>query len=116
MPVERALTAYQKERLNCAQSVLKGFQVRKNIPDGAVLDAARLGGGRAENGVCGALHVALTLAADPSVRERVRTEFMAAAGSEKCRDIRGTDQVPCAECVRLAASLLVKHEGGPGPA
>jgi hypothetical protein len=116
MPVERAMTAYQKERLNCAQSVMKGFQVQKNLPDQELQAAARLGGGRAENGVCGALHVALALAADPAVREKVRNDFMAAAGSEKCRDIRSAGQVPCAECVRLAASLLVRHEGGGNPA
>ena len=42
MPVERAMTAYTKERLNCAQSVLRGFQQRQNIGEGKCREIRRV--------------------------------------------------------------------------
>ena len=107
MPVERALTAYKKERLNCAQSVLRAFQQHRNIREEDIIHARRLGGGQAEDGLCGALYAALQLAGDPPVRRRLRDAFVASAGSDKCGEIG----VSCVECVRLAVSLLVEHGG-----
>ena len=109
MPVERAMTAYTQERLNCAQSVLRGFQHRYNLSEEQIVEARRHGGGRAEEGMCGALYAALSLAGDSPVRECVRTAFTKRVGAEKCREIKSTTHVPCHECVRLAASLLVEH-------
>ncbi len=109
MPVERAMTAYTQERLNCAQSVLRGFQHRHTISEEQIVDARRHGGGRAEEGMCGALYAALSLVDDPPVRERVRADFTKSVGSEKCREIKRDMRIPCHECVRLAASLLAEH-------
>ncbi|MFO7534111.1 MAG: C-GCAxxG-C-C family (seleno)protein [Kiritimatiellia bacterium] len=113
MPVERALSAYQKERLNCAQSVLRAFQPHRNIPEEDILKAKIHGGGRAEAGLCGALHAALQLVDKPDVRQNVRDAFVASAGSDKCREIRRAARIPCVECVRIAASLLVEHVDTP---
>jgi hypothetical protein len=107
MPVERALTAYQKERLNCAQSVLRAFQPHPNISEQDILHAKNLGGGRAEEGLCGALYSALRLTVEPSARQKLRDAFVAGAGSDKCQEIRRAGRIPCVECVRLAAHLLV---------
>jgi hypothetical protein len=106
MPVERALNAYKKERLNCVQSVLRAFQPHPNISDEDILHARHHGGGRAEEGLCGALYAALRLTDDPGTRQRMREEFVTQAGSDKCREIRRAARIPCVECVRLAASLL----------
>ena len=114
MPVERAMTAYTQERLNCAQSVLRGFQHRYNLREEQIVEARRHGGGRAEEGMCGALYAALSLASDPPVRERVRAAFTKSVGSEKCREIKRATRVPCHECVRLAASLLAEHTPATG--
>ncbi len=111
MPVERAINAYKKERLNCAQSVFRAFQPRRNIPEEDILQARNLGGGRAEAGLCGALYAALQLADEPLVRQKVREEFVAQAGSDKCREIRRSAYIPCVECVRIATHLLVEHIG-----
>ena len=108
MPVERALTAYKKEHLNCAQSILRGFQPHRNIHEEDIVNAKHLGGGEAEAGVCGALYAALQLVGDPPVRQRLRDAFVAAAGSDKCGEIG----ISCVECVRLAASLLVEQDDG----
>jgi len=107
MPVERALNAYKKERLNCAQSVMRAFQPHPNITDEDILHAKHLGGGRAEEGLCGALYSALRLTDEPPARQRLRDAFVAETGSDKCREIRRAGRVPCVECVRLAAHLLV---------
>jgi hypothetical protein len=109
MPVERAMTAYKKERLNCAQSVLRAFQEHRRISDEEIALARNHGGGRAENGLCGALHASLTLTDDPSFRDHLRSAFVARAGAETCREIRRAARLPCIDCVRLAAGLLAEH-------
>lgn len=109
MPVERAMTAYQGKRLNCAQSVLHAFRESHHITDDEIHQANGLGGGRAEAGLCGALHAALRLTRDSADKERLKTAFVAKSGSEKCREIRRTSRIPCSECVHLAASLIVEH-------
>jgi hypothetical protein len=113
MPVERALTAYQKERLNCAQSVLRAFQSHRNIPEDDIAEAKFHGGGRAEGGLCGALYAALKLVPEPEARQRVRDAFVAVAGADTCREIKRTARTPCVECVRIAARLLVDHGVAP---
>lgn len=109
MPVERALSAYQKERLNCAQSVLRAFQTHRNIPEDDIIKAKLHGGGRAEAGLCGALHAALQLVDEPESRRGLRDAFVAAAGADTCREIKRIARTPCVECVRIAASLVVDH-------
>ena len=111
MPTERALHAYQNERLNCAQSVLHAFRACHAIPDEAIVQAKALGGGRAEGGVCGSLFAALLLVRDPVAQQRLRDAFIAKAGSDKCREIKQVHRFPCAECVRLAASLVAEQSG-----
>jgi hypothetical protein len=109
MPVERATVAFKERRLNCAQSVLHAFQPLRAISDDEILQAKGLGGGRAEAGACGALHAALMLADSPDVRQRFREAFVAAAGSDTCREIRQAKQLSCLECVQLATRLLAEH-------
>lgn len=110
-PVERALRAYTQERLNCAQSVLRGFQHDRALPEEQIVQAKPLGGGRAEQGRCGALHIALTLAQSDEVRQTLAAAFAEQAGSQQCREIRTAKRLACVQCVELAATLLVQHEG-----
>lgn len=105
-PIEKTLIAYSKERLNCAQSVLKGFQAVFNIPEERIVEAKAHGGGRAEKGRCGALHSALTLAKDGEEKARMACAFSEAAGAESCREIKKIGKFSCADCVELAAKLL----------
>ena len=46
------------ENLNCAQSVLKGFQKEFNITETEIENFRAWGGGRAEGGICGAVFAA----------------------------------------------------------
>lgn len=106
MPVERAVHAYRHERLNCAQSIFRAFQASGKVDEEQIAAARAHGHGRAEAGLCGALHAALQLACDPAQRDRVRASFVAEAGSDQCREIRRSGRVPCVDCVRLAARLI----------
>jgi len=105
-PVHRANEAYAKDKLNCAQSVLKGFQVELGISDERISAAKALGGGRAENGRCGALHAALSLADGEEAKSRLACAFSETAGAEACREIKRLGKLNCAACVELAAKLL----------
>ena len=112
MLVQRALAAFKTERLNCAESILRAFQQQMGLSEQTIQQATQLGGGRAEEGRCGALHAVLILIDDEGMRSSVREAFVTRAGAEKCRDIRKRKSLSCAQCVELAATLLSEHRGG----
>lgn len=114
MPVRKSLLAYRVEKLNCAQSILAGFRQCRGVTDAEISAARGLGGGRAEDGRCGALHAALSLARRSETRASLRRAFSEQAGSEQCRQIRALKKLRCEDCVRLAAGLLDEYECGPG--
>ena len=105
MSVVKAMRAYQEEKLNCAQSVLRGFQERYAIQEEQITAAKQLGGGKAENGLCGALYAA-SLLADDTLKKKLNEHFIVEAGSDKCREIRACGKLSCGECVELAARVL----------
>lgn len=109
MPIQRAVTAYRVERLNCAQSILRAFQPQMDLPEEAIRQAKRLGKGQAEGGRCGALHAALHLAGGEAARQKIAEAFVAQAEAQACKDIRQKRRMTCAQCVELAASLLTQH-------
>jgi hypothetical protein len=106
MSVKAAIHSYTREKLNCAQSILKAFRHRKGITQNEIDAARAMGGGRADGGVCGALHAALLLHDDAEKKRSLRKSFAERAGSEHCREIRAKKIVTCAQCVELAAELL----------
>jgi len=108
MSVEKSLKAYKEEKFNCAQSILRGFQDKFQVSDEQIAEAKKNGGGRAENGICGALHSAAQLAANDEIGKVLHERFIVHAGSDKCREIRGEGKLSCAGCVELAAKTL--HE------
>lgn len=86
-------------QLNCAQSVLAlcGVEARMD-------EFAAFGGGRAPEGLCGALYAALQLVPEDR-RDALRRAFAAEAGAEKCLDIKRGTGTSCQMCVAIAASL-----------
>ena len=85
--------------VNCAQAVASGC----GKPELAA-ELSSCGGGRAPEGRCGALHAALLLV--PQMRRSaLREAFVAALGSEFCRELKTVHHVPCERCVELAARL-----------
>ncbi|MFA7230639.1 MAG: C-GCAxxG-C-C family (seleno)protein [Victivallaceae bacterium] len=111
MPVGKSLKAYKEEKLNCAQSILRGFQDKNQVRDEQITAARKLGGGRAEDGICGALHAALQLAENDEIRQSLHESFIVHASSSKCREIRRAGKISCAGCVELAAKTLHEKNG-----
>jgi hypothetical protein len=64
------------------------------------------GGGRAEDGLCGALYAAKTQINDPKKTGLLNKEFLKKTGSVKCREIMKLKKLPCADCVDLAAKIV----------
>ncbi len=105
---------HQQRRGNCAQSV--AFAWRQAHPEGAEADAAfaRCGGGRAPEGLCGAVHASCTLAG-AAASESIKQAFMERTGGcLACKDLRAAKRAPCNECVEIAAELLERF-GNPSP-
>lgn len=110
MAEQKAVDAFTKERLNCAQSVIKAFGGICQIDENMIVEAKAYGGGRAEEGLCGALYAALLLLEDEGQAAALREDFASEAGSQKCREIKSGGGLPCADCVRLAARLLARAQ------
>lgn len=106
MSVKEAVHSYTKDKLNCAQSILKAFHHRKGITENEIDAARALGGGRAAGGVCGALHAALLFHDGEEEKRTLRENFSAHAGSEHCREIKAKKMLTCVQCVELAAELI----------
>lgn len=109
MPIQKSLSAYTQERLNCAQSIFRGFQEKCSILETTIEDARALGGGRAYQGRCGALYAALELTPSPDIKASLIDTFVKQAGSDKCREIKKLGKLKCVDCVRLAAEELAKY-------
>ena len=106
---EHALAAFRQPplRLNCAQSVLHGYQQVSNDMNLSIDEMKPFGGGRAPGGLCGALHAACTVA--PHETEDFKAQFERQLGSVLCRELRARKQHPCEVCVAHAAELLENH-------
>lgn len=107
---EAAELFHGKERLNCAQAVLKAFQKEASLPEQAIRDTEFSGGGRALGGMCGALYGATMLVQDQNTKDLIIDQFTKTAGSTKCREIRSLRQLSCCGCVALAASLVEQQQ------
>ena len=87
---------------NCAQAVACGAD-REDLKE----ELAKCGGGKAPEGLCGALYAALLLAPKDK-HDDIKREFAAKAGFLTCREIKTVSKFPCADCVALASELLEK--------
>lgn len=96
---------------NCAQAVLKTFQEKYNIPDETIAEYAKFGGGRALDGLCGALYALHHILETEEHITSANEHFKEKAGSTKCRDIKKLNKLTCKECVDLSARIL-KHLKG----
>ena len=95
-----------EQRYNCAQAVLAAFQDRYEVSQERIDEFKAFGGGRAVDGLCGALYAGLTLSPDEQTKLAMKEAFERLAGSHKCREIRKNGKLPCPECVALAAEML----------
>ncbi len=106
MENKSAFEVYTTEKLNCAQSILKGHQNDFNVSEKMIDDFKAFGGGRAENNMCGALYAAVQLAESEEAKNHIISSFKEQTESTKCSKIRKAGNIPCKECVRIASELL----------
>jgi NADH:ubiquinone oxidoreductase subunit F (NADH-binding) len=96
----KALEYYRgPEKYNCAQAIVKAFD-----RDDLVTEMKKNGGGRAKDGLCGALHAALEIT-DADKKECVMKSFEQETGALKCSALRA-NRIPCTKCVMIAEKLL----------
>jgi hypothetical protein len=102
---ESATDHYNARRGNCAQAVAQAWTDKKDPGTAHAERFVAHGGGRAPEGLCGALHAARELAGD---HKETLTELFKqnADGHITCRAIRKNRIMPCTDCVALAAGLL----------
>ncbi len=92
---------------NCAQAVALAWADQVGLPQQeASAQFAGCGGGRAPEGLCGALHAARELAGTTQANDLTAAFARRTGGHTRCRDIRRVRSLPCASCVELAAELL----------
>lgn len=101
-PEEIALDAFRKP-YNCAQTVW--FAMKGNSDEQTLQELKSCGGGRAEGGLCGALHAARLIAGDAK-KDEVEEFFKAKIGATTCAAIKGECKVSCENCVRTAIRAL----------
>jgi len=92
------------ENLNCAQAVLKAYQEEFQIDEQEITAYKAWGGGRAKDGICGALFAAKNLL-DNAENELLEKDFAAELGTIYCHELKQTKNT-CIDCVRLADKLV----------
>jgi len=97
------------KKLNCAQSVLSAFKDDFNIEEDMLETFKNYGGGRAPNGVCGALYAVkyiMNQQQDEAKVEELEEYFLEHAGALECSNIRGLRKLSCVGCVEKSSEFL----------
>ncbi len=97
-----------KEGFNCCQAVLKAYANHSNMTDEFIeTNFRKFGGGRAPEGLCGAVYAAEVILGDnPESMQELLNEFKQQASSSDCRSIRKANKLSCRDCVELVGQLL----------
>lgn len=95
---------HAKRKGNCAQAVAAAWGKAHGQGPEIAEEFSGLGGGRAENGICGAIYAAGKLL--PEEKEALYSRFQEKAGSIFCKEIRSQKRFSCSNCVETAADLL----------
>ncbi|MBQ4036074.1 MAG: redox-active protein [Paludibacteraceae bacterium] len=89
----------------CAQAILKGFQKECPVSDELIDRFFEYRGGKAPEGVCGAIYAANYLLQANGLQP-INKDFAAIAGSDKCFEIKTIHRFPCPDCINLADRLV----------
>lgn len=102
MPKEKALYSFRQPplSLNCAQAIAHGFG-REDLAS----QLQTCGGGKAPDGLCGALYAAMIIAGEPTAAE-IADAFEKELGYRTCFSLKREGKVSCPKCVACAADLL----------
>lgn len=92
---------------NCAQAIQKSFQDITKLSDETIeLEYRPKGGGRAENGICGALYAAKQIINDSAKAQEIEEEFCKRLGGVTCKELKQNLKVPCIQSVAIAEEIL----------
>lgn len=106
---ERALHFFHgAERDNCAQAVHRSLSKYSRHEEEKIRELAAAGGGRAPEGLCGALYAAKQVL-PAERRAQLREMFEQNAGAVQCREIRRGRRMSCRDCVATAAGYVEEH-------
>ncbi len=97
------------EKKNCAQAILCAFQEEFQIPQGLIESFKEYGGGRAPDGICGAVYAAEFILGIAGVLEddsNVVSHIQNLAGSAKCKEIKSHKKLSCLGCVEQCTSYI----------
>lgn len=107
--VEKAKEYFHgKEEYNCVQAVLKTLQQEYNISEEMIGEGKAYGGGRARDGVCGALYAMEMV--DKDMYNKIEKDFEKEAGSIKCLDIKDMEKLSCRSCVGYAVERVIEEK------
>ncbi len=97
-------------KMNCGQTIVHACKEKFNVPEELVAVFEGYGGGRAPEGLCGALYAAEVILKDthPAQLKECKDAFVRHAGSMKCKDIRASRSLTCLGCVEKVAESLEK--------
>ncbi len=95
-------------RHNCAQAIVNKWHSHFNVPPTVIADMKACGGGRAPEGLCGALYGGLHLLQSEEEKEKLIDGFCKAAGQTNCRALKAEKRTSCEQCVDIADSLIEK--------
>lgn len=101
-PKEKALQSFRQPPLclNCAQAIAHGFD-REDL----LAELQTAGGGRAPDGLCGALFAAMKIAGETAA-PALADAFEKRLGYRRCLNLKKDSRTPCPTCVATAAELL----------
>ncbi len=100
------------QRMNCAQSVLCAFKDEFKIDDDIIEKFRNYGGGRAPDGLCGALYAVKYIVNEKQLDKEKEAEimdyFIKNAGALECSNIRNMRKLSCVGCVEKSSEFLEK--------
>ena len=104
MSKETALSRFRQEPYNysCAQTVCAAFG-RVDL----VCSLSYCGGGKAPEGLCGALYGACQVV--PECRDEIIRDFSLLMGAHTCRELKRAHHTPCPHCVATASDLVERY-------
>ncbi len=97
-------------RLNCAQAVTRAAKEEYGISEAEIESLKSFSGGRAPEGMCGAIYAAQWLISRKSPEGALKAVevFRELMGDVRCKEIRSARKRSCMDCVAEAACLAEK--------
>jgi hypothetical protein len=107
--LNRAVRYYRGiEGYNCAQAILKTFQDRLDINENQINSYVDYGGGKAENGICGALYAIKQLAGNAELIQKIVQQFKEEVGTIYCDEILELGRLSCTGCICTASEIFLR--------